>query len=183
MRKLIFLGSVCLLLGGSGALAHHPFDAEFDRSKGVMLTGMVESFDWMNPHASIHLNGRDQRGTEGEWTVELGGPDQLTRAGWTRETLKAGEKITVQGWMAKDGSKRVNARAVKTAAGKALIAASSFSEQDGRQLASDNPQGREAAGTSGQSGQLPRTATLMPLAGLVGLLSLGAAIALFAARR
>jgi hypothetical protein len=180
MRNLVLLTSLSMLLVGSAALAHHPFDAEYDRAKPITLMGTVESFEWANPHATIHLKGRDRRGTTGEWTVEMGGLDELTRAGWTRETLKGGETVTVQGWAAKDGSQRVNARSVRTPAGKNMMAASSFDRPVSGQLAARDPQGAETAGTSGQ---LPRTATFLPLAGLAGLLSLGAAIGLYVKRR
>jgi hypothetical protein len=181
MRNLVLLTSVCVVLVGSGALAHHPFDAEYDRSKPVQLTGTVESFEWANPHASIKVKGRDtRRGTEGDWSVELGSPDELSRARWAQDTLKTGDKVTVRGWLARDGSMRVNARAVQTAGGRNFMAASSFEARGRGALASREPQGAESAGTSGQ---LPRTSTVMPLTGLVGLLSLGAAIGLFVMRR
>lgn len=183
MRKLVLLTSLSALLAGSGALAHHPFDAEYDRAKPVTLSGTVESFEWVNPHATIHLKGKDRRGTTGDWTVEMGGPDELSRAGWTKDTLKGGEMITVQGWAAKDGSKRMNARAVRTSAGRNMMAASSFDAREGGQLASRDSQGAQTADTVGTSGQLPRTATFLPLAGLAGLLSLGAAIGLYVMRR
>jgi hypothetical protein len=143
MRNLVLLTSLSVLLFGSGALAHHPFDAEYDRSKPITVTGTVESFEWTNPHASLHIEGSDarRRATQGEWTVELGGPDELTRAGWTMETFKPGDKVTVQGWLARDGSMKVNARAVRTAAGKNLMAASSFEASQSRtgQLAARDP--------------------------------------------
>jgi hypothetical protein len=183
MRNLVLLTSLSVVLVGSGALAHHPFDAEFDRAKPITLTGTVESLEWANPHASMHVKGSDMRrrgATEGEWTVELGSPDELTKAGWSRETFKSGDKVTIQGWRARDGSMKVNARAIRTATGKNLMASSSFDERDGGQLASRDPQGADSVGTSGQ---LPGTATVLPLTGLVGLLSLGAAIGLYVMRR
>jgi hypothetical protein len=182
MRNLVLLTSLSVVLVGSGALAHHPFDAEFDRSKPVTVTGTVESLEWTNPHASLHVMGADmrRRGTPGEWTIELGGPDELAKAGWTQETLKSGDKVTVQGWLAREGSMKMHARVVRTAAGKNLMAASSFNERNGGQLASRDPQGADSVGTSGQ---LPGTATVLPFTGLVGLLSLGAAIGLYVMRR
>lgn len=182
MRNLVLLTSLSVLLVGSGALAHHPFDAEYDRSKPITVTGTVESLEWTNPHASMHVKGSDmrRRGAEGEWTIELGGPDELTRAGWTQETFKPGDKVTVQGWLARDGSMKMNARAVRTSAGRNLMASSSFDERNNGQLASRDPQGTESVGTSGQ---LPRTATVLPMTGLIGLLSLGAAIGLYVMRR
>jgi hypothetical protein len=184
MRNLVVLASLSVLLFGSDALAHHPFDAEYDRSKPVTVMGTVESFEWMNPHASMHVKGHDMRRrgtapTDVEWTIELGGPDELSRAGWTQDMFKPGDKVTVQGWLARDGSMKMNARAVRTAAGKNLMAASSFDERITGQLASRDPQGTESVGTSGQ---LPATATVLPLTGLVGLLSLGAAIGLYMRR-
>ena len=61
MRKLVLLTSLCVALLSSGALAHHPFDAEYDRNKMVRLTGTVESLEWASPHATLHLMGRDAR--------------------------------------------------------------------------------------------------------------------------
>jgi Family of unknown function (DUF6152) len=184
MRILILLTSLSVMLVGSGARAHHPFDAEFDRSKPVAVTGTVESFEWANPHASIQVKGSAmrQRGAEGEWTIELGAPDELTRAGWSQETLKPGDKVTVQGWRARDGSMKVNARAIRTAAGKNMMAASSADQRNRGELASRDPQGA-AADSAGTSGQLPGTATVLPMTGLVGLLSLAAAVGLYVMRR
>jgi len=194
MRNLVLLTSLSVVLAGSGAFAHHPFDAEYDRSKPVTITGTVESLEWTNPHATLHVKGSAmrQRNTEAEWTIELGGPDELTKAGWTQQTFNPGDKITVQGWMARDGSMKVNARAVRTAAGKNLMAASSFSERNDGQLASREAQRNDGQSASrdaqsdqsvGTSGRLPGTATVLPLMGVAGLLSLGAAFGIYVMRR
>jgi hypothetical protein len=125
MRKLALL-SLFVLLTCVSAFAHHPFDADYDRNKPVTLTGTVESFEWASPHASVVLDAKDATGQMAQWTVELGSAADLGRGGWMRTSLKHGDQITVQGWAAKDGTKRANAKSVKMAGGKTLMAASSF---------------------------------------------------------
>jgi hypothetical protein len=121
--------ALAALLVAPAAYAHHPFDAEFDSSKPVTLTGTVTTFEWRNPHSGIHLDGRDATGRSGEWLVELANVPDLTQAGWTAMSLKAGDRITVEGWMAKDGSMHVSAKQVTTPAGKTMSAASSFNDK------------------------------------------------------
>jgi hypothetical protein len=140
MSRILVLSALTALLFAPSAFAHHPFAAEFDLNKPVTITGTVTVFEWMNPHSGIHVEGRDAKGVTGEWIIELGGSGDLTRSGWTKASLKPGDKITVEGWMARDGSKHVNAKQVKMPAGKTLMAASSH----------DAPDGGGAAGTSGE---------------------------------
>jgi len=108
------------------AFAHHPFAAEFDKDKPVHLTGTVSKLDWTNPHASLILDAKDSSGHVTNWTFELGGPNALKRRGWTRNTLKTGDQVTVVGWQAKDGRNHGNANTVMLSTGKELDAASSF---------------------------------------------------------
>ena len=135
--------------------AHHSFSAEFDASKEIKATGAVTKLDWQNPHGWIHLTvteicertaaprGPDAaRGPdaveqewacrapssndkEADWAFELGSPNGLMRQGWTRNSLKQGDVVTVQGSRARDGSTNSNARSVTTAEGKRLFAGSS----------------------------------------------------------
>ena len=128
MRRKLMHAALAVLLVAPAAYAHHPFGAGFDSSKPVTLTGTVKEFEWRNPHSGIHLDGRDGAGKTGEWLVELGNVPDLTKAGWTAMSLKAGDKITVEGWMAKDGSMHVNAKQIKTAAGKTMSGASSIND-------------------------------------------------------
>jgi hypothetical protein len=89
------------------ALAHHSFDAEYDASRTATLTGIVTKVDWINPHAFISVTFKDERGAARNFTVELGPPYALTRGGWKRDTVKIGDKITMQDTaLAKDGSDR-----------------------------------------------------------------------------
>ena len=107
------------------ATAHHSFAAEFDGSKPITLTGTVMQIDWANPHVWFYINVKDEEGKVTRWALEMGAPHQLQGRGWLRETMKIGDQVTVQGSLARDGSKRANARTVKTADGKTLGAASS----------------------------------------------------------
>lgn len=128
----MWFGALALAVAASATpvLAHHPFAAEYDWKKPVSVTGTVTRFDWENPHSILEVKGRDENGPETDWTVELGSPGRLTALGWKPHELKAGDRVTVDGWLAKDGRKRVSAKSVTTN-GRELAAASSFFEDSG----------------------------------------------------
>jgi hypothetical protein len=120
---------LCVLAIGLGvasvpALAHHSFAAEYDNKKPVSLTGTVTKVEWMNPHARFYLDVKDDAGKVTNWEFELGSPNGLMRQGWTRNSMKIGDSISVDGSMAKDGSNLANARTVKLSDGKRLFAGS-----------------------------------------------------------
>ena len=106
-------------------IAHHSFAAEFDGSKPITLKGTVTQVDWANPHVWFYITVKDEDGRNVRWACEMGAPHQLQQRGWLRETMKVGDVVTVAGSLARDGSKRANARLVTTADGKTLGAASS----------------------------------------------------------
>jgi hypothetical protein len=107
-------------------LAHHSFSAEYDNKKPVTLKGIVTKVEWMNPHVYFYLDVKDDDGNIANWALEMGPPNGLQRSGWTRNTMKVGDEVTVEGLLAKDGSKQANARTVTmTNTGKKLGAASS----------------------------------------------------------
>ena len=109
----------------AGVDAHHSFAAEFDGSKPIALKGIVTQIDWTNPHVWFYVNVKDEEGHTVRWACEMGAPHQLQQRGWLRDTMKVGDVVSVAGSLARDGSKRANARTVTTADGNTLGAASS----------------------------------------------------------
>lgn len=134
------------VVGAAPAIAHHSFSAEFDASKELKATGKVTKLEWTNPHAWFHIEASEL--CEGpaaseknktwkcakvdpaqptDWAFELASPNGLMRLGWSRNSLKGGEVVTVEGTRAKDGTRKGNARSVVMADGKRLFAGSSQS--------------------------------------------------------
>jgi hypothetical protein len=118
------LASLILVL-----LLHHSFAAEFDSTKPVELKGTVTRLDWVNPHAWIYLDVKDASGKVIHWACELGSPNILMRNGWSRNSLKAGDIVIVNGSRAKDGSNLANARTVRLENGQRIFNAGSSGDQ------------------------------------------------------
>ena len=115
-----------VLLGAAPLLAHHSFAAEYDSKKPVTLKGIVTKVDWMNPHVYFYLDVKEENGDLTNWALEMGPPQLLQKAGWSKSMLKIGDEVIVEGTLAKDGNKQANARSVTLAAtGKKLGAGSS----------------------------------------------------------
>jgi hypothetical protein len=117
---LMIAGLLCPLVQ---AFAHHSFAAEYDEKKVITLKGVVTKFEWTNPHVRFYVDVKDDKGAVTNWDLELMSVNTLTRAGWDRHALKVGDEVVVQAYMAKDGSKRGNARgSVTLADGRKIFA-------------------------------------------------------------
>ena len=124
------LGSCALVLGLLAAavpvVAHHSFAAEYDSTKPVKLTGAVTRVDWQNPHAYFYIGVKDaESGRVANWAFELAAPVVLQRQGWSRNSLKIGDVVIVEGTRAKDGGTHANARSVTMASTGQKLGASS----------------------------------------------------------
>jgi len=123
----VVVAAMALLAGVAGVRAHHSFSAEFDANKTFKFTGPVTKVEWMNPHTFFYIDVKDEKtGKVTNWAMEMGSPNGLMRNGWTRNSMKIGDEVTVEGSMAKDGSPTGNARTVVLAkTGQRLFAGSS----------------------------------------------------------
>jgi hypothetical protein len=136
MRRKLCLALACAsLLKGSGSLsAHHAFSAEFDASKPVKLEGAITKVELVNPHAWIHIEVKNPDGKVEHWMIEGGTPNTLQRRGITRDSIKIGTVIKVDGYRSKDGTLKANGRDLTFPDGRTLFMGSSGTgaPRDGR---------------------------------------------------
>jgi hypothetical protein len=124
--------AILLWVAQPSVQAHHAFSAEFDVAKPITLTGTVAKVAWTNPHAHIHVDVADRAGKVTTWDLELGSPNALMRRGWSARSVKPGDQVTVNGYLAKDGSSLANARSITLSDGHELFAGSSTESPAGR---------------------------------------------------
>ena len=120
-----FVIGAFLTAAAQAVSAHHSFAAEFDANKPITLKGTVTKLEWANPHIWVYLDVKDAQGSVEHWQCEGGPPNTLTRNGWSVNSLKPSDEITIDGVLAKDGSKTCNARTVKLPDGRSVFAGSS----------------------------------------------------------
>jgi hypothetical protein len=124
MRKswAICVVAIGLLWSAGPVLAHHGFAAEFDTAKPLKLTGTVTKFEWTNPHTWFYLDVKNDDGTVTNWGFEMSSPNVLYRKGWTRDSLKLGDSLTVEGFRSRDGSHIGEAQSITlTSTGQKLL--------------------------------------------------------------
>ncbi|HYK61168.1 MAG TPA: DUF6152 family protein [Bryobacteraceae bacterium] len=130
MRPIATLVLV-LATGAMPLRAHHAFAAEFDAKKPIKIRGTVSRMEWINPHAWIHVDVTKPDGTVEEWMIEAGTPNTLLRRGFTRDSLKAGTEVIVDGYQSKDGSLRANGRDITLPNGQTLFLGNADSDAPG----------------------------------------------------
>ena len=127
--QTLLLAMFVLCQGSGPALAHHSFAAEFDAQKPVTLKGVVVKWEMINPHGWITMGVTAADGSTTQWMVETSNPNGLMRLGWTKNSLKPGDEITVEGYRAKDGSSTANAARITLSDGSKVFAGSPTTPQ------------------------------------------------------
>ena len=125
MKGLRVFAALFLVLAPVVARAHHSFAAQYDSTKQVTLQGTIGKVEWMNPHVYFYVDVPDEAGKLVNWAVEGGAPNVLYREGWKPTSLKVGDRVTILGSRAKDGSNQVNALSFKLPDGRCVFAGTS----------------------------------------------------------
>jgi Family of unknown function (DUF6152) len=122
---VVSVTSLAMLGWASSASAHHAFAAEFDANKPVNFKGTITKVEWVNPHSWFHVDVKQPDGTVVNWAVEAGTPNVLFRRGFTKDSVKPGAEVVVDGYQSKDGSRRANGRDLTLPDGRQLFLGSS----------------------------------------------------------
>jgi hypothetical protein len=120
-NKLVLTIALLSLTGAVPVTAHHSFSAEFDGKKAVEFRGVVTQIEWANPHVYFYVDVKGDKGNVENWGFETAGPGSLHRQGWNKDSLKVGDQVVVEGYLARDGAKLADARRVTLADGRRIF--------------------------------------------------------------
>ena len=121
IRRVLVMAGVALVASVVPGWTHHAFASEFDAKKPVKFTATVTKMEWINPHAWMHVAVKKPDGTVENWMIEAGSPNSLFRRGIDKNTVKPGMEVVVDGYQARDGSRRANGRDVTLPEGRKLF--------------------------------------------------------------
>ena len=122
MKKFILLLLACGMFTASlPAWSHHSFAAQYDPKQPITLEGKVTKVEWTNPHARFYIDVTGSDGTVRNWNIELGSPNFLKRAGWSRKDLALGENVTINGSKARSGADMANAESIILSTGRQVF--------------------------------------------------------------
>jgi hypothetical protein len=117
------------ILASAPVFAHHAFAAEYDARQFITLKGSLTTVEWINPHAWLHVDVKDENGKVVNWAVEFGAPNALLRRGLRKTDFPAGTEVVVEGYRAKNGSSTINGRSVKLPDGRNLFTGGSSPDE------------------------------------------------------
>lgn len=123
-RSMLAVAVAITMVVGAASLrviAHHSFAAEYDRDKPIVLQGKVTKVEWANPHVYFYMDVAGPANTVAHWSIEGGAPNSLYRAGWRKDSLKVGDLVTVDGYLARDGSKLANMKTATFPDGRTVL--------------------------------------------------------------
>ena len=126
------LMTIAVLASGLSVAAHHSFSAQYDRDKPITLKGAITKMEWANPHIYFYIDVAETGGATAHWAIEGGAPNTLYRAGWRRDSARVGDLVTVDGFLARDGTKLVNMQTAVLADGRKLFVGTQTYYQKGR---------------------------------------------------
>jgi hypothetical protein len=121
MRRIFGLTIAAIIVTSASLWAHHSFAAEFDGTKPIKLSGTVTRFDMVNPHSWIYIDVKSENGSIVNWKFETASPSNLYRRGFKKDTIKPGMQVTLEGYLAKDGSPTANGQKLHMPDGAVII--------------------------------------------------------------
>ncbi len=128
-RLILSMAALGLLAASAPVFAHHAFAAEYDAKQFITVKGSLTKVEWINPHAWLHVDVKDEGGNVVNWSVEFGAPNALLRRGLRKTDFPAGTEVVIEGYRAKNGTATLNGRSVKLPDGRNLFTGGSAPDE------------------------------------------------------